>query len=158
MKRMIMMIMGAIMFVIPALAVSVCTKNDVVAVMLNPEITTTETGTADNNTKTWKVPFPYGTISGMSTCVSAKGKTGQSTLTTNDTYLESPGGETSVGNCWCKMTHPMNSLWAHWFDNGYPNSYYCASSCTNYCRDMFKNRPALRGLIFGSVADANTAF
>jgi len=156
MKRIIMMIMGAMIFVIPALAVSVCAKDSIVSVVLDPSIGG-NSYTYNNSTGVWKTVFSYGNVSGVSTCVSTAPTGGRgSTTTSAGTPLESPGGETSGGYCWCRMTHPMSSLWAFFNDRG--NASRCASLCTDYCGDYVRSDADLRGGLFGSVAAANAAF
>ena len=153
MKRIMMIIMGITVFVLPALGVSVCMKDSVVSVVLDPSIGG-NSYTYNNSTGVWKTVFSYGNVSGISTCVSTAptGSRG-STTTSAGTPLESPGGETSGSYCWCKMTHPMSSLWA--FNNSYSN---CASYCTRNCGDYVLDSAGLRGGLFGSVAAANAAF
>lgn len=153
MKKICTSVLLMIVFVIPALAVSVCTKDSVVSVVLDPSIGG-NSYTYNNSTGVWKTVFSYGNVSGISTCVSTapKGSMG-STTTSAGTSLESPGGETSGSYCWCKMTHPMSSLWA--FLDSDSN---CASGCTNYCGGYVQRYAALRGGLFGSVAAANAAF
>ena len=153
MKRTITMAMLAIMTIVPALAVSVCAKDSIVSVVLDPSIGGS-TYTSNNASGTWKTVFSYGNVSGISTCVATapSGAMG-TTKTSAGTPLDSPGGETSGSYCWCKMTHPMSSLWA--FSN---SNSYCASNCTARCGNAVQNYADFRGGLFGSVAAANDAF
>ncbi len=157
MKKICTSVLLMIVFAIPALAVSVCAKDSIVSVVLDPSING-NSSTYSNSTGVWKIIFSYGKVSGISTCVSAKGKTEQLTLTANDTYLESSGGEATGRYCWCKMTHPMNSLWVYYRDVGYVTD--CASGCLRGCADIVKaqQQTNVRTMLFGSVADANAAF
>ncbi|MBR3511268.1 MAG: hypothetical protein IKN73_04385, partial [Alphaproteobacteria bacterium] len=100
------------MFVIPALAVSVCAKNSIVSVVLDPSIGG-NSYTYNNSTGVWKTVFSYGNVSGVSTCstVAPTGSMG-STKTSAGTPLDAVAGDVSGRYCWCKMTHPMSSLWA----------------------------------------------
>ena len=151
-----MMIMGAMIFAIPALAVSVCAKDSIVSVVLDPSISG-NSYTYNNSTGVWKTVFSYGNVSGVSTCstVAPTGARG-STKTSAGTPLDAVAGDVSGRYCWCKMTHPMSSLWA--FSNDYGNASGCASVCTGYCGYYVRNDADLRGGLFGSVAAANAAF
>lgn len=157
MKKICTSVLLMIVFVIPALAVSVCAKDSVVSVVLDPSIGG-NSYTYNNSTGVWKTVFSYGNVSGVSTCstVAPTGDTG-STKTSEGTPLDAVAGDVSGKYCWCKMTHPMSSLWA--FLGGYGNASACASDCTNGCgRNVRYDAAALRGGLFGSVAAANAAF
>ena len=155
MKRM-MVILGFILIAVPAVAVSVCVKDSVVTVVLDPSIGG-NSYTHNNSTGTWKTVFSYGNVSGISTCVATAPSGSMGTVKTADgTHLSASGGQTSGQYCWCKMTHPMSSLWA--FRNDYGSASNCASSCTNSCGNYVQIYAALRGGLFGSVAAANAAF
>ena len=144
-----------IMFAIPALGVSVCAKDSIVTVVLDPSINGAS-NTHNNSTGTWKVVFSYGNVSGISTCVSiaSTGSMG-SAKTTGGTPLDATGGETAGQYCWCKMTHPMSSLWV--FRDDYGNAAACASSCADICGRSVQYG-AVRSGLFGSVAAANAAY
>ena len=155
MKR-VMVILGLMLFAIPAVAVSVCAKDSVVTVVLDPSING-NSYTYNNSTGTWKTVFSYGNVSGISTCTSTAPSGSMGTVKTADgTHLSASGGETGGQYCWCKMTHPMSSLWAFTYDYG--SAAACASDCANYCGRSVQRNAALRGGLFGSVAAANAAF
>ena len=155
MKRIIIFTM-MIMFAVPAVAVSVCAKDSIVTVVLDPSIAGASY-THNNSTGTWKTVFSYGNVSGISTCVSVAPTGSQgSTKTTDGTPLVATGGETAGQYCWCKMTHPMSSLWA--FNYDYGNAANCASNCASNCGRNVQNNAALRSGLFGSVAAANAAY
>ena len=126
-----MVILGLMLFAIPAVAVSVCAKDSVVTVVLDPSING-NSYTHNNSTGTWKTVFSYGNVSGISTCTSTapSGSMG-TTKTSEGTPLNATGGETAGQYCWCKMTHPMSSLWA--FSNDFGSASDCASDCTTRC-------------------------
>ena len=155
MKHM-MVILGLMLFAIPAVAVSVCAKDSVVTVVLDPSINGASY-THNNSTGTWKTVFSYGNVSGISTCTSTapSGSFG-STKTSEGTPLNAAGGETTGGYCWCKMTHPMSSLWAFRYDHSTASA--CTSGCTNYCGGYVQNGADMRRGLFGSVATANEMF
>ena len=144
------------MFAIPALAVSVCAKDSIVAVVLDPTIGG-NSYTYNNSTGVWKTVFSYGNVSGISTCVSTAPTGGRGSVKTSaGTALDSPGGETSGGYCWCKMTHPMSSLWAFFGDLGVASA--CASNCAYGCGNYVRASADLRSGLFGSVAAASAAY
>ncbi len=160
MKR-VMVIFGFMLFAIPALGVSVCAKDSVVTVVLDPSIEG-QSNTYNISTGTWKTVFSYGNVSGISTCVSTapSGSMG-TTKTSEGTLLNAAGGETAGQYCWCKMTHPMSSLWVFRRDHG--KAADCASSCTDGCgrsahNSTLNNGAGLRLGLFGSVAAANEMF
>jgi hypothetical protein len=104
--------------------------------------------------------FSYGNVSGISTCVPdapSGGSGSMGSITTKETggYLDAVGGATAGKYCWCKMTHPMSSLWAFYYDYG--SAANCASNCT-YCGRHVQYAAALRSGLFGSVAAANAAY
>ena len=143
-----------LMIALPALAVSVCTKDSVVSVVLDPDIGG-NSYTYNNATGVWKTVFSYGNVSGISTCSASKPSGGMGVIRTVDgEYLDAAGGAVSGQYCWCKMTHPMSSLWAS--DRGSASN--CASSCTNYCGYRVQGSVALRAGLFGSVALASDAY
>ena len=148
----IMMIISA-----PVLAVSVCAKDSVVTVVLDPTIAGTSY-THNNSTGVWKTVFSYGNVSGISTCVPDAPSDSKGSITTKETggYLDAVGGATTGQYCWCKMTHPMSSLWAFHYDDGSVAS--CASRCADRCGLYVQHAAALRSGLFGSVAAANAAY
>ena len=155
MKHM-MVVLGLMLFAIPAVAVSVCAKDSVVTVVLDPSIDGASY-TYNNSTRTWKTVFSYGNVSGISTCVSIAPTGSQNiTKTTDGTPLLATGGETAGRYCWCKMTHPMSSLWAFHYAHG--DAATCASYCAARCGGHVQDDASLRSGLFGSVATANEMF
>ena len=133
-----------IMVALPALAVSVCAKNSIVTVVLDPTLGISGY-TYNNAASVWKATASYGTITGISTCIATSGTFGVA-----NPSVESPGGETTGGKCWCKMTHPMASRWV--FNYDYGSASNCASDCTYYCGFRVQYNGALRVGLFGSVS------
>ena len=131
--------------VVPALAVSVCAKNSVVTVVLDPSIAISSY-TQNAATNSWKAVASYGTITGISTCLATSGTFGVA-----NAAIESPGGETTGGKCWCKMTHPMASRWVFYNDLGSASN--CASYCAYSCGTYVQSNGAMRAGLFGSVAN-----
>ena len=155
MKR-VMVIFGFMLFAIPAVAVSVCAKDSIVTVVLDPSINGASY-THNNSTGTWKVVFSYGNVSGISTCVATAPSGSQGSVKTADgAHLSASGGQTSGQYCWCKMTHPMSSLWVFFSDFG--DAAYCASSCMSFCASHIALYDGRRSGLFGSVAAANEMF
>ena len=155
MKHM-MVVLGLMLFALPAVSVSVCAKDSVVTVVLDPSISG-NSSTYNNSTGTWKTVFSYGNVSGISTCVATAPSGSQGTTKTSEgTPLNAAGGETGGQYCWCKMTHPMSSLWT--FSNNRTSASTCTSSCPSYCGGSVRTTAALRSGLFGSVAAANEMF
>ena len=145
-----------LMIALPALAVSVCTKDSIVSVVLDPDVGGSSY-TYNNATGVWKTVFSYGNVSGISTCSASKPSGGMGAIRTVDgEYLDAAGGAVSGQYCWCKMTHPMSSLWAFAYDYGSASG--CASGCTYGCGNRVQNDVALRAGLFGSVALASDAY
>ena len=145
-----------LMIALPALAVSVCTKDSIVSVVLDPDVGG-NSYTYNNATGVWKTVFSYGNVSGISTCSASKPSGGMGAIRTTDgEYLDAQGGVVSGQYCWCKMTHPMSSLWAFRDDRGSASS--CASGCTYYCGYGVQYFVALRAGLFGSFALASDAY
>ena len=136
--------LGLIMVALPALAVSVCAKNSIVTVVLDPTVGISGY-TYNNAAGTWKATASYGVITGISTCITKGG-----TQYAADPTVESPGGETTGGKCWCKMTHPMASRWVFRADYGSASS--CAGHCALACGDRVQSDEAMRVGLFGSVS------
>ena len=135
---------------------TMCSKDDTITIMLDPTINGNNYG--HNATySTWWTAFPYGTIRGISTCLSSNygksmgGYIADLTDTNPDTGVTSPvvGGETNGQYCWCKMTHPALSLWA--FSYGYGSASNCAATCAHDCGGRAQDISALRAGLFGSV-------
>ena len=131
---------------LPVYATTMCALEDTVAVILDPSITGTGY-TKDDNTMTWTATFPYGTVYGVAACLSVSGGSQGATNAT----LTAGGGEREGKYCWCKVSHPVSSLWA-FFSAVYSSAASCASFCALYCGDYVRSTVALRAGLFGSVA------
>ena len=103
---------------IPTYATTMCAINDTVAVVLDPSIGLTNRS-SNNTTGTWWVWGPYGTVYGIGAILNDnKGFAYIRTVkhlhdTDNDgnDHLVT-GGEKYGRYCWCRLTHPVSSLWA----------------------------------------------
>ena len=139
---------------VPSFATTMCVQNDNVAVILDPSTNGT-TNSSDNNVGTWSTTFNWGTVSGISACLtSAYGKSMGGTVSQlTDDGARVIGGErntTTKKYCWCKMTHPAVSLWA--FNCAYGSASECASNCAAGCGRIVQSNSSLRAGLFGSVA------
>ena len=151
-----LMIMAIVIMPVMAHGATMCSKNDTITIALNPAIKGNTYG-SNKAYSTWWTSFSYGTIRGISACLSSNnGKTTGGTVSkltdTNPDTNESArviGGETNGQYCWCKMTHPALSRWA--FSSGAGSASSCASDCEVICGNYVRDYSALRDGLFGSV-------
>ncbi len=141
----------ALAFIAPAFSTTMCVQNDNVAVILDP----TNNGTGydyDNNVGKWTTTFSWGTVSGVSACLSSNysKSLGGTVSQLSDSGARVIGGEQNGRYCWCKMTHPAVSLWA--FSNTFSSAPDCASNCTSNCGAGVRSHASRRAGLFGSVA------
>ena len=154
MKRVIMMIIMLII-VIPVHATTMCAANDTVAVVLDPSLGITNY-TSNATMGTWWAWNAQGTVYGISACLnSTQGKPRGGTVarltdTNNGETKLVVGSEKNGSYCWCRLTHPVSSLWA--FNYNYGSAANCASRCTPGCGVDFQNIDSLRVGLVGSVA------
>ena len=148
MKKLLILIALIIPTILPA--ATMCSKDDTITIMLDPSINGTNYSynTAQSTWWTW---FPYGTIRGISACLSSNyGKSlGGYVADLHDNNELVVGGETNGAHCWCKMTHPAASLWV--FDYTFSSASACAYYCANYCGDSVRSNSVMRSGLFGSV-------
>ena len=147
MKKIIILIC---MIFVPAIVfgATMCAKNNTLVVALDSSVGGS-TYTQDNANSKWTTTFAYGIVKGVSACTSFSGGSQG-----NTTKNEITRGERNGQYCWCRLTHPVSSLWAFIHDRGSASN--CASYCTNYCGSRVQPYAALRAGLFGSVApDAN---
>ena len=145
------------MITIPTYATTMCAANDSVGIILDPSITI-KSYSKDANMGTWLAWSDSWTVYGVSACLNSnKGKGMGGTVphlhdTDNDgnDHLVT-GGEKYGRYCWCRLTHPVSSLWAFNFDGG--SASYCASYCAYFCGYRVQDNVALRAGLFGSVAN-----
>lgn len=138
---------------LPALAATICADDDIIAIVLDPEITGNEY-LSNNNLFEWGVTFPYGSVWGIATCTDTPGTYGVAVNELRDTNGELiTGGERTGSNCWCKMTHPAVSQWV--FRHTFATVEICRSQCPGYdgCAYRTKNDTAFRAGIFGSLGN-----
>ena len=154
MKRVIMMII-MLMMVLPTYATTMCAANDTVAVVLDPSLGITNYSRNDTM-GTWWAWNAQGTVYGISACLNSdQGKSRGGTVArltdTNNGETKLVVGSEKYGRyCWCRLTHPVSSLWAFGDDRG--SAANCASGCAYSCGSNFQNYVALRVGLVGSVA------
>jgi len=144
--------------------VQMCAANNSVAVVLDPSIAPSSY-TYDNTLAVWRTPSTYGTLVGVSACLSHNKNGSESSSTTLSTYavstanygiltdggVEVTGGEQNGKHCWCKITHPVASLWG--FRGSYGSLSDCLSACATYCGSNVQAYDTFRSALFGSVAN-----
>ena len=140
--------------VTPIMAANMCVKNDVVMVVLDPEVSGTK-GAINSADKTWSVSFSYGVISGIGGCYSTVlCDTETAGCIANDQSVLSPynsGGTDKY--CYCKMLRPVVSKWVFEAAHGaYANSGGC-KDCANYCGQIIAlvNGATLRRALFSTA-------
>ena len=148
MKKVCALIM--MMVTIPVMSATMCSKNDAITIMLDPSIN----GNGRDYNKdysTWWTSFSYGTISGISACLSSNyGKLrGGYVSDLHDDNKLVVGGEKNGQYCWCRMTHPALSLWAYYYDTGSMTA--CGTDCANNCGRGIWSVSDLRTGLFGSI-------
>ena len=140
---------------IPTHATTMCTINDSVGVVLDPSITIK--GYSSNETMgTWWAWSDSWTLYGISACLNSnRGKSMGGTVphlhdTDNDGNDHLVTGSEKYGRyCWCRLTHPVSSLWAFLYD--LRSASNCASGCAYYCGLYVYNNAAWREGLFGSI-------
>ena len=137
------------MITISAYATTICTTKDTVTIVIDPTIDGNQHG-SDSLIRTWYVQLPYGRIQGISTCLSKSANRGYSAE-----HLKDIDGKLVIGNesngsqCWCKIIHPVVSVWAYGA-NG--NSYGC-SACPGLCADYFKTNYSVRASLLSLISN-----
>lgn len=125
-----------------ARAASMCMSNDMVGIILGPDIEPTGyTYTAGE----WTVTAPYGTLSGIATCNSTAGSYGVAYPQYNFEQ-----GTTGV-RCWCRMLRPSRSAWV--YSDVFSSASDCASNCAGLCGYSVRFRVGFRGGVFGSAGN-----
>ena len=154
MKRFLLIIAGLIITA-PSYATTMCTINDSVGVVLDPSIGI-KNYSYNQTMGTWWVWSNSWTVYGISACLnSSKGKVTGGTVphlhdTDNDGNDHLVTGSEKYGRyCWCRLTHPVSSLWTFNGDQGSVSG--CASQCAFSCAVLVQTNVALRAGLFGSV-------
>lgn len=149
MKKIILII--AMFVAMPSYATTMCTANDTVAVVLDPSISITGYKN-DNDAGTWSAWSAQGTFHGIGTCLNRGYSRGSWTAVPRLTDTDNNGNTNLVAGserygryCWCKLTHPVTSLWTFFTDE------WCGS-CPYYCAYYFYANSNARRVMFNSVA------
>ena len=153
-------------FAVPAYAVDMCASDDTVAVVLDPGVAITSSS-YDNAKFEWRVEASYGTIIGVASCVSEGSTTNYrihtregGKLTDSNNGVVSVGGEKTGYSCFCKIIHPVVSLWGKVCDMNDFRAlcggewWGCSTRCPFACAEAVKNNPeSFRARLFGSVTN-----
>ena len=138
---------------IPTYATTMCTANDTVAVVIDPNTGIKSVGT-NNTTHIWWAVTDHGTVYGISACLSSnKGKGRGGILAqlrdTNNDGIEKliKGTENNGPYCWCKSTHTVSSYWVFTGDSLGDG---CGTGCTDDCAYRIRSYDLLRSLVYAS--------
>lgn len=119
-------IIAVFVFFVPCIthAITMCAKNNSLVGSIKETTTGDITGGFSNSEPLWRIVFPWGTIFGEATFLS-EAEGGKATATGDIVNvdgkmipMDTPAG--LVGNdengnpreyCWCRMTHPVSSVW-----------------------------------------------
>jgi hypothetical protein len=140
------------MIISPAYSLDMCAENNSVVVVLDPSINLSSSS-GHNNTATFKVVGSYGTLTGVSACLSFSGS---GVYTANNGLLMDngdvvTGGEQNGQYCWCQITHPVKTLWfyyGYWTSGGLST---CLANCANSCGLDVKGTSSKRATVFNTV-------
>ena len=154
MKKTILIILS--LLPIPTYATTMCAKNDSVAVVLDPSISSSNSNdySFDDKTGIWWAQFPYGLISGISACLntgSGKRRGYTEPMLTDTDNKTVVGSEKNGQYCWCKMTHPASSQWVFIYDDG--SKERCSSRCPYICGVNPVTYEDARIGLFGSISN-----
>ena len=143
-----------VMIISPVYSLDMCAENDSVVVILDPNIGGNNSS-YHKNTQTFKVNFPYGILTGVSACLSVSGSGSQVYTANNGLLVDNgnvvTGGEQNGIYCWCKVTHPVSSLWmyySYWTD--YKLST-CVANCASSCANNIKGENSYRANLFNTI-------
>lgn len=139
---------------IPTHATTMCAANDTVAVVLDPSISMSVVY-ADNTNGKWAMQSSVGTFYGVSTCLNKGLQPGEYQAHLRDIYNSETKYVTGIERygraCWCKLVHPVSSLWVYNYTFG--SVYNCSTMCAGHCVDYIRSNILLRRGLFGSVAN-----
>lgn len=139
----------------PAYSLDMCVENNSVAVVLDPTVAPKSSGSSIHaGTSTFKINTDYGILTGVRACLTSN----YSVLTYNvykgvlkENNKLVVGGEKNGGKCWCKLTHPVSSLWVYVADDTNvgtcSRSDYCLTQCKNYLSESYNTSSGYSGHI-----------
>ena len=145
-------------------AITMCARNDTLVGSIRETATGDITGGSSNSEPLWRIIFPWGTIFGESTFLS-EAEGGKATATGDivnvdgkmipmDTQAGLVGNDVN-GNpreyCWCRMTHPVSSVWIFVFDG---TRSACQYQCFYHIRyNLNSAQKKLYRSVFDTLAD-----
>ncbi|MBP5485778.1 MAG: hypothetical protein J6Y07_03675 [Alphaproteobacteria bacterium] len=146
MKRIIILLF----MILPIIAYgeNMCVKDGSIMVVLDPQISGTGLS-SDATNNTWSTQFSYGIVSGISICSYACGQNTSSAPGVVPTSQDCLMNQTQKTYCFCKMLHPVESIW---IGNGYPGNS-CSSGCAQKCSNNLGSNLGLRTAIFGNLVE-----
>ena len=165
--RKILLIICAILTTTSVHATQMCARRDTTVIPLDAFVSA-DTRKSDGNEWMWWVSFDYGVVYGTATCLSVQdlrdieGNQGLTTyvgsLSTDDEgYTARSGyynGDTTNTEyerkfCYCKLTHPMASMWHY---AAYPyTAVSCLSNCVGYCSSNVQTNISWRTELFNVI-------
>ena len=157
MKKLLIVIVGLTMSAPIYAGTTMCAANDTVAVVLDPSIIATNSG-SDATAGAWWAQFPFGRVSGTAAYINKTCSQGQivpnlTDVDNNGNTKRVVGGEKYGKVCWCKMTHPAVSKWVcnttagSFGGDSFGN---CLSLCALFLTNYYHSA-ALESGLFGSV-------
>ena len=138
---------------IPTYATTMCAANDTVAVVLDPNITIK--GYSRDESGMWWLWSDSWTVYGVSACLNKS--TGGMVTHLQDTDDDGndhlvTGSERYGRYCWCRLTHPVSSLWIFANHNG-GSASGCVATCADRCGYNVRNNVTLRAGLLGSISN-----
>ncbi len=146
MKKLMICMFLSFFGVFGANATSLCAKEDVIVIALDPS-QNGKSGSYSDENGTWNVEFSYGAVSGVAADLAISGSGDNYTVRKD---LDAVGGETTGRRCWCKMTHPMESGWVNILRQIAADN---TSTCPKLCQNRALLITAFRDSLFGSVGE-----
>ena len=140
---------------IPTYATTMCAANDTVAIILDPSIQIASVGTLEM--ERWWAHSSYGTLYGIGACLNSThgkargGSLANLTDTNNNGETNYVTGSERYGRyCWCRLIHPVSSLWVYG-GASYGSASSCASDCVAYCGRGFRDNADYRTGLIDSI-------
>ena len=147
MKKILVVLIGLII-IAPTYATTMCAANDTVAVVLDPSISIS--GISDDGINgTWKAWSSFGTFYGISACLNHTQHSYHLYDTNNNETKKVVGTERYGRYCWCRLTHPVSSLWFYSPDGNRGEA--CAYACANVCAYFFRTNVSFRQSMISSA-------
>ena len=135
-------------------AVDMCVADNSTAIVLDPSIGGSNIN-SNSTTATWWTVFNYGTIVGVYACLKQNLSQYNVYSANNGVLVDNnvtvTGGEQNGVHCWCKITHPVASLWGFYYSHNALSS--CVLSCASDCGAAVQVNATFRSALFRSVAD-----